>query len=69
MAEITIRIARPEDAAALVAFNRAMAWETERKELPGRLKDARLSSLWKHDPLGMALKFLDDTADETHESF
>jgi ribosomal protein S18 acetylase RimI-like enzyme len=31
--EISVRIARPADAAALVEFNRAMAWETERKAL------------------------------------
>ena len=39
----------------------------KRLKLPGRLQDARLLALGKHDPLGMPLQFFDDIADETHE--
>ena len=50
--EITIRAAHPADAAALVAFNRAMAWETERKELAADVITAGVDHLLRHPEHG-----------------
>src|SRR6266853_3011428 len=50
--EISVRIARPADAAALVAFNRTMAWETERKELPLAIVTAGVDGLLRNPPQG-----------------
>jgi len=52
MAEISLRIAQPTDAAALVAFNRSMAWETERKELPLAIVTAGVDGLLRNPSQG-----------------
>jgi ribosomal protein S18 acetylase RimI-like enzyme len=50
--DIPVRIARLADAEALVAFNRAMAWETERKELELETVTAGVDGLLRHPHRG-----------------
>jgi ribosomal protein S18 acetylase RimI-like enzyme len=50
--EISVRIARPADATTLVEFNRAMAWETERKELALEIVTAGVGGLLRNPQQG-----------------
>lgn len=50
--EITIRLAQPEDASALVSFNRAMARETEDKDLAEDIVSAGVRRLLANPALG-----------------
>jgi len=51
-AEILIRSARLSDADDLVAFNRAMAQETENRILSAEIISAGVRSLFQHPELG-----------------
>nr|ADC35839.1 GCN5-related N-acetyltransferase [uncultured bacterium 89] len=50
--EILVRTARLEDAPALVRFNRAMALETEQKDLPLEIVTAGVDRLLRNPQLG-----------------
>ena len=52
---ITIRPAQLEDAATLAAFNRAMAWETEKKELGEEIIQAGVRSFLARPDYGFYL--------------
>jgi GNAT superfamily N-acetyltransferase len=55
MTEFTIRRALPQDADAIAAFNRAMAWETEEKNLAPDVVAAGVRGLLAHPEFGFYL--------------
>lgn len=52
MSDVTVRLARPEDAKTIADFNQKMAMETEGKSLPEETIQAGVSNLFKRPEMG-----------------